>query len=329
MATAVKTVPAKVHPKPEHVFNRSNMFSHVDLTAMPVVAQRVLFVAMCQVQLEKVESLEVQMDIGEILRACDMPDNVQSYDRVRASVLWLKRYAFDVTTFTDETGEDDWEIFGLLAYAKKTKKTLTMRFEEEVRPFLLELKNRFAQISIKDYSQLQGRHSLRLYELIMAQAGHKGKNGNPPGCWFLTLDVQEIKRLLAVGPNEYQLTSKVRVSLVDKPIQEINSKDLGFKVEVEYNRRGKTLEGFTFRMKEYSRKDPKIVNPKPATKTEQDAQSLRDKYPEKWAELYHIAASQGTLGLTEVVQVAAWEADADIALEAWAKANRPRRKPNA
>ena len=70
-----------------------------------------------------------------------------------------------------------------------------------------------------------------------------------------------------------------------------------------------------------------MVNPKPVTKTEEDAQTLRDKHPEKWAELLATVRSQGELfaGESPTVRAAMEEAEADQALEAWLKTTRPKR----
>jgi len=234
---------------------------------------------------------KVEMNVGDIVRALGLSDAGPRYEEVRAAVRGLMGQVLDIDT------TDGWVQFHWVDVARyiKSRDSIQLRVSDELLPHVLDIKDMWRIISLGDMTQLQGKHSFRIFELVMADRGFAGKGGNRPGEWFTDLDFGDLRTLLRIKPEEYKLTPDFRKRIVDGPVREINDAGLGLRIECDYEtfRRGRSLRGVRLNCKLLKAGDPRPVAP--ATKAEREEEDLAEKYPERYAQLLKEARAQKAL----------------------------------
>lgn len=319
MAKAVQVVPSQ----DDYVFQAWEVSRSAHRT--PVLARKLVFLAMAQMRPEQEGSLTVEMRVNDVQRALGFNDSGQNAINIREAARELREQTFDIDT------PDGWLIFGWVDACRfiKSRDVIQIRLSEEIRGYVTRMKD-FSKLWISDMAKLQGKYSMRIFELVMANDGHEGKAGNQPGTWFADLTFQDLRTMFKISRDEYAGrygTGNFRRRVVDEPIAEINRSSMGIHITPDYDvfRKGRELLGVRLKVERVKTGDPKPV--KPATQTEKENLALREKHPEKWAEFLATVRSQGELfaGESPAVREAMEEAEADQALEAYLKTTRSKR----
>ena len=310
-----------ITPSGTDIVNQSNQVSRASYI-MPVVARRLIFLAMAQVR-NGSDDRSFTMPVAAVLKSLGMADN--RGDEIREITKKLMSEVLDIET------DDGWVQFQWVNKARylrlKTGHTLSLTLSEDILPYAKTLQRHFHQFKIADIAKLQGRYALRLFELISANQGYAGKEGNPPGVWFFQATIEELRKFLALHPTEYPRVDNLRKRVIDAPVDEINKANLGLRITVEYGRQGKYLTAIKFICTLESKGEPKSVNPKPATETEIENLSNRSKNPEKWQEFYALGLLQPTLFDGAKEEEA--EGYADSEMRKWLAEKKPATKKKA
>lgn len=120
----------------------------------------------------------VEMNVGDVVRALGLNDPTKSYKAVRESAREAMRQFFE---FEDTDGLRRMHHWISSAEYKQDTDTVRIRFAKEMALLIIDIKRDFSMLSIADYGKLQGRYAQRIYELIMAESGHEGRNRNRRG----------------------------------------------------------------------------------------------------------------------------------------------------
>jgi len=108
------------------------------------------------------------------------------------------------------------------------------KFEEEMRPFLLQLKNRFTMYSLNCFLQLPSRHSMRIYELLKMRED----------LGAMRISVDEFRETLGLE-NSYEYFTDLKRHVIEKARTQIAEyTDIEFTYNVE--RDGRTAERLRF-----------------------------------------------------------------------------------
>ena len=135
-----------------------------------------------------------------------------------------------------------------------------LKFAPEMKPYLLQLQERFTSYRLSNVVKLRSRHSVRLYELLK-QYESLGKR---------SFDIVELRRVLGLSEGEYQAWKDLRVRVLDPAQRELPKKtDLGFSYTTRKNVRAVAFVDF-----QIWRIDRDKTNNK---KTEDSAKSRRKK----------------------------------------------------
>lgn len=168
-----------------------------------------------------------------------------------------------------------------------------LTFNVDLAKLIIELKGK-ARLDLIDMGKLQSKYAIRFYELAMSYAGFAGKNGNKEKCWYFERELGELRELFAIPDSKYKVTGNFRTKVVDEPIQELNAADVGFKIGIEYMRKGKKLIGFRFCC-QYESRTEREATPQPETITEKENEKLKKLYPEQWEKYYQDELQQKQL----------------------------------
>jgi plasmid replication initiation protein len=301
---APENPPTVVVPTENDYVVQSNLISRSAYRMNPI-QRRLLFLATARVQADSSGNMSISMHVGDVVQALGMDDSGRSYRRVRDALKGLMGQVLHI-----EHANGDWELFHWVSYARYVSgdDRLDLEIHRALRPYILELQGQFSRIEIRDFGRLQGRHSQRIFELLMSASGHEGRQGNPRGRWWYHVETDRLRELLVIGDGDYKRTSDFRRFVVDEPVREINEADIGIHVTVEYHRRRRRLVAFTFHVERVSRDEPRPV--RPATESETDDEKLIRLNPQAWAEALAEAEKQTYMpGLPReaMVRAEAWE----------------------
>ena len=126
------------------------------------------------------------------------------------------------------------------------------KFEEEMRPLLLQLKNRFTMYSLNFFLRLPSRHSMRIYELLKMRED----------LGAMRISVEEFRETLGLE-NSYDRFTDLRRHVVEKARHQIDENtDIGFTYRVE--REGRAAKWLRFFVQRSDREDP-VEGPAPQT----------------------------------------------------------------
>ena len=112
---------------------------------------------------------------------------------------------------------------------------LVVTFHPALKPYLLELKNRYLVYDIRNILKLTSSYSIRIYELLK-QYEKIGRR---------TFDVENLKLILGILPGEYKLYGHFKDKVILKAQSDLAAEtDIAFSFEEQ--KRGKKVTGLTF-----------------------------------------------------------------------------------
>lgn len=236
------------------------------------------------------EDYTVSFTMAEFLTALNITDGTRQRELIRAA---LKECGRNLITVQDD--DDAYALMPWFSEVKANWKTdsFYMTFNADLAKLIIELKGK-ARLDLIDMGKLQSKYAIRFYEMAMSYAGFAGKNGNKEKCWYFEREVGELRELFAIAPGKYKQVARFRIDVVDKPIQELNAADVGFKIGIEYMRKGKKLIGFRFCC-QYDTRTEREATPPAETLTEKENDKLKKLYPEEWEKFYQEELQQKQL----------------------------------
>jgi plasmid replication initiation protein len=232
----------------------------------------------------------VSFTMNEFIMALKLTDGSRQRELIKAAV---KECARNVVTV-----QDDEKSYRLIPWFKNISadwesSTFDLTFNPDLGRLIVELKGK-AKLDLIDMGKLQSKYAIRFYELAMSYAGFAGKNGNKENCWYFEREVGELRLMFGIAESKYKQVARFRIDVVDNPIQELNTADLGFKIEIEYIRKGRKLVGFRFWCM-YEKKGERSVTPPAESVTEKENEKLKKLYPEEWEKFYQEELQQKQL----------------------------------
>ena len=140
-------------------------------------------------------------------------------------------------------GFEKYTIFQHIKY--KENKGLFIKFNEDMRPFILEIyenykKYGFTKIDMKQIFILGSSYAMRLLELLLQYRG-KAKNE----IIEREISVDDLRYKLNVPENAYKTMSNFRSRVLDLPIQDIN-KNTRYFITYETVKKGRSVCAFKF-----------------------------------------------------------------------------------
>lgn len=112
------------------------------------------------------------------------------------------------------------------------------KFNDDMRPFLLQLKRRFTQYNLQSFMQLSSQHSMRIYELLKMREGLR----------FLRISVEELREILCCE-HSYNRFTDFKRWVIENARDELKEKaDIYFNYKVE--RDGQTPVRINFIIKQ-------------------------------------------------------------------------------
>lgn len=252
---------------------------------MPAMARKLVFSAMARLSPDD-EKGTITMTSYDVLESLGLSRGGNQYDLIKKA---FKESMEQVIEINSETG---WKMLhwftSVGAVLRGNSEEYIICFHPDILPYAQELKKNFTVLNLENIGKLQGKYSIRIYELVMSFSGMAGENGNRSGSWFIQKTIEEFRHMFRV--DNYPRTSNFRAWVIDKPIEEINSASIGIHITPEYIRKGKKLLAIKLKVRRVLPKEPKKVNP--VTDHQKEIEKYKKLYPGKWGMLFNIRSKQ-------------------------------------
>lgn len=157
---------------------------------------------------------------------------------------------------TEENGRRVYEGYNALDKIRYVEGDgyIEARFNDSMKPFLLELKRRFTIYQLEAFMQLGSRYSMRIYELLKMREGLR----------WLRMPVKQLRELLSCE-DKYSRFGDFRRRVIERAQSEVNNTtDITFTYKVE--REGQSPVRINFMIEPQGEADPDIEIVKSASK---------------------------------------------------------------
>lgn len=212
----------KVIKANELIQHRTHMLS--------VQEQKIILFLISQLKPDQKEFEYQTFDIIDFCEACGIDASQgKNYADLRKSVQTLSDKSMWVI------GQETDTLMRWISNAKieKGQGKIEIRFDEEMKPFLLELKNRYTQFDLIYTLTMRSKYSVRLYEILKSYE----KIGAP-----VQLSLDRFQQLIG---SEYGRWQDIKRRIVEPAIKEIN--EVGdLRVLYTTKKKGKAIVGITF-----------------------------------------------------------------------------------
>lgn len=171
--------------------------------------------------------------IGELLRDFRLHDKGDNYQAIRQATKKLMTRLIEIERETPEGMK--WYAMPLLVGAEgfiepKDGSYISVQFHEKLKPYLLELKERYLQYDIRNLWGLSSVYSVRIYELLK-QFEKIGKRH---------FDIYDLRNRLAIEPTEYLKYNHFKSKILLKAQADL-AKYTDISFEMEERKHGKRV----------------------------------------------------------------------------------------
>jgi plasmid replication initiation protein len=206
-----------------------------DIWEMRVFAKMLMTIRTADKDLQK-----YQIHISEIIKDFNLLDAGDNYTSIKDAANKLLTKVIEIEKETPEGSK--WVRIPLLIAVEGFKNKsegnyISVQFHPELKPFLMELKERYLQYDIRNLWGLTSVYSVRMYELLK-QYERIGKR------YF---DVENLRLILGINPSEYKLYGHFKNKIILKAqndLKEVTDIHFAFKEKKDSRR----VVGLTFQI---------------------------------------------------------------------------------
>lgn len=248
--TPVPSSPIKIIRKANELVEARYRF---DLWEMRVFAKMLMSIRHDDKDLQR-----YNIHINEIIRDFNLHDKGDNYAAIKEAANKLLSKVIEIEKVTTEGVK--WFRAPLLIGVegfndRREGNYISVQFHPDLKPFLLELKERYLQYDIRNLWGLSSVYSVRVYELLK-QYEKIGKRH---------FDIEDLRLILGIQPEEYKLYGHFKSKIILKAQVDLkDSTDISF--DFLEKKQGKRVVGITFQIHKNAQ-DRLVVGTQTASKT--------------------------------------------------------------
>ena len=163
--------------------------------------------------------------------------------------------------------------------------TVQLIFAPVVVPFITRLEEQFTSYELTQVASLASKYSIRLYELLM-QWKNVGK---------MKISLEDLRAKLGLEQDDYTVMGDFKRSVLDLSVKQINE-HTDIKVDYEQHKKGRSIAGFTFRMKQKEKKRPAATEPTVSELFAKFTDAQRFLFATKLSSLHEVGSEYATMG---------------------------------
>lgn len=181
--------------------------------------------------------LDYEFNIRDYCKVCGIDyNNGKNYNDIKAVLLHLA----ERTMWLNDGNEEVTVRWLSKARINKRSGRVKISIDEDLAPYLFDLKERFAQYQLYNILSMKSAFSVRLYEILKSYAFQRSK----------AFDIDELKEMLMVSEiKSYHDFSLFRKNVLEKAQTEINSMT-DLKIGFEAIKKGRKVIKIKFRIQE-------------------------------------------------------------------------------
>lgn len=182
--------------------------------------QKIILYMISKIMPSDTDFTEQEFSIMEFCTFCGIENkNGKNYKNIKDSI---KNLADKSVWITLDNGEETLVRWISKAWINKKSGLIKIRMDDEMKPYLLQLQERFTQYEILYTLAMRSQYSIRLYELLKSYQNLKSH----------TFDIDELKRILDAA--NYKRYPDFKRKVLDIAMREINEfSDINVAYEVE------------------------------------------------------------------------------------------------
>ena len=148
-----------------------------------------------------------------------------------------------ITVRNNEGGFIKYSLFGRIEY--KPKKGLWVKFDDEMRPLILDIIRSgggYTKLDAKQLFNLHSAYEVRLLELMLQYRGMMTNN-------IITrhIELEELRFFMDVEEGKYKQTGSFVQTIIEVPVKDINQ-STEYNISYEKIKTGRKITGFTFHL---------------------------------------------------------------------------------
>jgi len=124
--------------------------------------------------------------------------------------------------------------------------TITIQLHDDMKPYVLGLKSHYTQYEIDSILYLKSTYAVRIYELIKMEMKNFQPIGNKEKTIYLSVDT--IRKATGTE-NKLKQHGQFKEKVIDIALKEINSKPFGMQIDYDYEKEGRKIIGYNFKIK--------------------------------------------------------------------------------
>jgi len=169
--------------------------------------EKLILALISEIKIDDNEFKEYEFKIKDFLKLLDVNNRSKIYTEIHNAAKSLMQKVISIKT------EDAEIAIAFLSSAKtiKNKGVIILRFDPTLKPYLLNLQEKFTRYQIKNVLKLKANYSIRLYELL--------KQNLVMG--YRIFEIDDLKQLLGLS-EKYEKIYDFKVNVIDKALDEIN-----------------------------------------------------------------------------------------------------------
>ena len=223
--------------KAKHTFKNSIIaIQHNNLVeakySMTLQQKRIMIWLVSQIKPDDIDFKEHVLNIRELIKICQLSGE-SSYKEIKDITFSLIEKGIRIIDITDHENKSEIQV-SWLSSADYYQGQVKLSFSPKLKPYLLQLKEKFTTINVIDLMQFKSIHAIRIYELLK-QYQDIGER---------TLGIEEIKECCGVKDKlrKYDHFEKYLLLIAQREINE--KSDIHF--EFERIKPSRKIEGIKF-----------------------------------------------------------------------------------
>jgi len=183
-----------------------------------------------------------------------------------------------------------------------------LRFDPNLKPFLLQLKGYFTQYQLEKISNFKSLYSIRLFELLKMEQFKSTRDGQ----FQKTFEYIELREKLGIEEKQYEYVKDFRLYVIDIAVREINHNPDIFISKVDYPKTGRKITHIVFHCErarqtqlDLTDADPKLTEVKqehPEDVRELISMGIDEATALKWRKKYGVKRLIQSLAYTRAME---------------------------
>ena len=196
----------QIEKKRKACVTKANNLIQKSRYSLNLMEQRIILYTLSQIKHTDVSLSEMKFNINTFFKLCGVDNH--NYQYLKDTLQKLKSKTFWIVI--DDKGTESCVSWFSTLRMNKRSGVVTLKFDDDLAPFILQLKQQFTSYSIFPTLVMKSRYSIRLYELLKSYQGLEE--------WWFELD--DFKRKM--DAENYDKYADIRRYVIEVAVAEIN-----------------------------------------------------------------------------------------------------------